>query len=211
MPYLQENGGAAVITSRCFQAVVVGCSAGGLDALRRLLAPLPADFPLPIVIVAHMAPDSGGMLVELLDRTCRLAVIQAEEKMAVVPGHAYICPAGYHLLVEEDRTLSLSVDDRVCNVRPSIDVLFESAADAWGEGLIGIVLTGANSDGTAGLLAVKAAGGYCLVEDPALAYAETMPRSAIEAGAADCVQALDAMPDLLMSLTMERTTKEMNR
>lgn len=197
--------------SRRFHAVVVGCSAGGLDALRRLLTPLPADFPLPIVVVAHMAPDGGSMLVELLDRICRLAVVQAEEKMAAVAGHVYVCPAGYHLLVEEDRSFSLSVDERVCNVRPAIDVLFESAADAWGEGLIGILLTGANCDGTAGLLAVKALGGYSLVEDPAQAYADTMPRSAIEAGAADSVQALDAMPDHLISLSMYRSTKETSR
>lgn len=200
-----------ITPSRIFHAVVVGCSAGGLDALRRVLAPLPATFPVPIVVVAHMAPDGGSMLAELLDKVCRLAVVQAHEKMAAEPGQVYVCPAGYHLLVEEDQTFSLSVDDRVCNVRPAIDVLFESAADAWGERLIGIVLTGANSDGTAGLLAIKAAGGYGLVEDPAHAYAATMPRSAIEAGAADCVLALDAMPDHLMKLTMERKPKEMSR
>jgi len=196
---------------RAFHAVVVGCSAGGLDALRRLLAPLPASFPVPIVVVAHMAPDGGSMLPELLDRVCHLVVVQAQEKMTAEPGHVYICPASYHLLVEADQTFSLSVDDRVCNVRPAIDVLFESAADAWGKGLVGVVLTGANSDGTAGLLAIKAAGGYGLVEDPAHAYAGTMPRSAIEAGAADCVMALDAMPGHLMKLTMERIPKEMSR
>lgn len=194
-----------------FHAVVVGCSAGGLDALRRLLAPLPAHFPLPIVVVAHTAPDGGSLLAQLLDRVCQLHVVQAAEKIPAEAGRVYVCPAGYHLLVEQDQTLSLSVDERVCNVRPAIDVLFESAADAWGAGLIGIVLTGANSDGTAGLLAIKAAGGYGLVEDPAQAYAPTMPRSAIEAGAADCVLDLDAMPGHLMQLTMPPPTKETRR
>src|SRR3954452_18394402 len=187
MPDLQEAGDGTVIATRIFQAVVVGCSAGGLNALRQLLGPLPADFAVPIVVVAHVAPDSGSILAELLNGICRLDVREAEEKTAVKAGHVYVGPAGYHLLIEEDATLSLSVDDRVCNVRPAIDVLFESAADVWGEGLIGIILTGANRDGTAGMLAIKAGGGYGIVEDPDGAFADTMPRSAIDAGTADSV------------------------
>jgi two-component system chemotaxis response regulator CheB len=183
-----------------FRAVVVGCSAGGLDALRLLLAPLPADFPLPIVVVAHLAPDSGSLLAELLDNACTLAVAEAAEKEVVQPGRVYIAPPGYHLLVEQDESLSLSVDEKVCNVRPSIDVLFQSAADVWAERLIGVLLTGANSDGTVGLRAVKGRGGYCLVQDPARAFAKTMPRSAISAGLADCLLPLDDMGRRLAAL-----------
>ncbi len=200
-----------MIAVRTFKAVVVGCSAGGLNALRQLLGPLPSDFPLPIVVVAHVAPDSGSILAQLLDGACHLSVREAEEKMAVEPGHVYVGPPGYHLLVEEDASLSLSVDDRVCNVRPAIDILFESAADAWGEGLIGIVLTGANRDGTAGMLAIKAAGGYGIVEDPEGAFADTMPRSAIDAGTADSILKTQDMPAHLLALAAGSAKHGANR
>lgn len=183
--------------------VVVGCSAGGLDALTRLLGPLPADFPLPVVVVAHMAPDPGNLLVELLDQRCSLAVREAEEKEPVQAGTIHIAPPGYHLLLERDLTFALSVDARVCNSRPSIDVAFESAADACGAGTIGVVLTGANSDGTLGLVAIKKKGGAGLVQDPATAEAETMPRSAIAAGAADFVGPLEALTVKLLELAKE--------
>jgi two-component system chemotaxis response regulator CheB len=165
-----------------------------------LLAPLPADFPIPIVVVAHLAPDGGSLLAELLASACRLRVHEAEEKDVVKPGHVYVAPPGYHLLVEQDESLSFSVDEKVCNVRPSIDVLFQSAADVWTDGLIAVVLTGANSDGTVGLRAVKGRGGYCLVQDPAQAFAETMPRSAISAGLADAIHPLDDIGPRLSSL-----------
>lgn len=183
-----------------FRAVVVGCSAGGLEALRRLLVPLPADFPLPIVVVAHVAPDSGSLLAELLSNACSLRVAEAQEKDVVKPGRVYIAPPGYHLLVERDESLSFSVDEKVCNVRPSIDVLFQSAADVWAERLIGVLLTGANSDGTGGLRAIRGRGGYCLVQDPAQAFAQTMPRSAISAGLADSILPLDDMGRQLAAL-----------
>ncbi len=191
-----------MIATRPFRAVAVGCSAGGLEALRHVLSPLPANFPLPVVVVAHIAPDGGSLLAELLAGTCRLPVTEAEEKAKAEGGHVYIAPPGYHLLVEEDETFSLSVDEKVCNVRPSIDVLFQSAADVWRAGLIGVVLTGANSDGTAGLRAIRQAGGYCLVQDPAQAFADTMPRSAIDAGLADCVAPLDDLAGQLMALAL---------
>jgi two-component system chemotaxis response regulator CheB len=183
-----------------FRAAVIGCSAGGLDALRLLLGRLPADLQLSIVIVVHAAPGSGGVLAGLLGQVCRLPVAEAVEKAPVMTGRVHVAPAGYHLLVERDETFSLSVDDKVCNVRPSIDVLFQSAADTWGPALVGILLTGANSDGTEGLRSIKGQGGRCVVQDPDTAFADTMPRSALSAGVADRALPLDKIADYLLTL-----------
>lgn len=182
---------------RTIEAVVIGCSAGGLDALRILLEALPTGFPATVIIVAHTAPCSDNLLPTLLAKICRLPVSEAREREPVLPGHVYVAPPNYHLLIEQDRTFALSVDERVCFVRPSIDVLFQSAADAYGERLVGVILTGANSDGAQGLKAVKAVGGFTLVQDPASAYADTMPKAAIATGAADKVLPLD---DLAMEM-----------
>ena len=189
---------------RRFRGVVVGCSAGGLEALRHLLAPLPATFPLPIVVVAHTAADGGGMLAPLLDAITPLPVVEAGDKMAAEPRRVHIAPAGYHLLLEADETFSLSVDDKVRNVRPAIDVLFDSAADVWTDGTIGIILTGANNDGTAGLKAIKALGGVGIAEDPDQAFADIMPRAAIAAGLIDHVVPLGAIAATLTALVGDR-------
>ena len=179
-----------------YEAVVMGASAGGLDALRRILSGLDESFPLPIVIVQHMAASSG-YLAELLDEACRIRVKEADEKEALAAGVAYLAPAGYHLLVEPERTLSLTVDGKVNFSRPSIDLLFETAADAFGPALIGVVLTGANADGAAGLRKIKAAGGLAIVQDPAEAQARAMPAAAIAAAPVDHVAPLVAIGDLL--------------
>ncbi len=171
----------------CADAVVVGCSAGGLEALRAILRGLPADFPVPVIVVAHHAADGDLLMAEILNRDSPLRVLGAEEKERAIAGHVYLAPGGYHLLVEADGTFSLSVDPKVCNCRPAIDVLFESAADAYGERLIGVLLTGANRDGSHGLLAIRRAGGRTVVQDPATAAVATMPRAAIDAGAAQRV------------------------
>ena len=177
------------------EAVVIGCSAGGLDALRTVLETLPTGFPSAVIIVAHIAPDCDSLLPSLLTKACRLPVSEAQEREPILPGHVYVAPPNYHLLIEPDRTFALSVDERVCFVRPSIDVLFHSAADAYGERLIGVVLTGANSDGAQGLKAVKAVGGLTLVQDPANAYADAMPKAAIATGAADKILPLDVLAE----------------
>ncbi len=116
----------------------------------------------------------------MLDAKCRLKVKEAEEKEALAAGHVYVAPANYHLLVEKDRTLALSTEDKVNYSRPSIDVLFESAAEVFGRELAGVVLTGGNSDGTRGLRRIKSRGGLALVQDPASAEAPTMPQAAID-------------------------------
>jgi two-component system, chemotaxis family, protein-glutamate methylesterase/glutaminase len=163
------------------EAVVIGASAGALDVLSNLLPGLPADYRLPILIVVHLPPDKTSLLAQLLRARCAIRVREAEDKEPIEPGVAYFAPPDYHLLVEQDKRLSLSDDEPVLFSRPSIDVLFESAADAYGDGLIGVVLTGANSDGANGLKAVVEAGGVAVVQSPKGAYAVAMPEAAIAA------------------------------
>ncbi len=160
----------------------IGASAGAVDALLQILPPLPKEFPLALLIVVHLPPpDSDGTLAMLLAGRCAITVKEAEDKEPIRPGVAYLAPPNYHLLVEPDLLLSLSSEEPVLYSRPSIDVLFESAADAFGDSLAGVVLTGANSDGARGLRAVVAAGGIALVQQPDGAEAATMPRAALEA------------------------------
>jgi two-component system, chemotaxis family, protein-glutamate methylesterase/glutaminase len=161
------------------EAIVIGASAGALEALSSLLPGLPADYRLPILVVVHLPPDKTSLLAELLRARCAIRVREAEDKEPIEPGVAYFAPPDYHLLVEQNKRLSLSDDEPVLFSRPSIDVLFESAADAYGGGLIGVVLTGANSDGANGLKAVVEAGGVAVVQSPGSAYAVAMPEAAI--------------------------------
>ncbi len=163
------------------EAIVIGASAGAFDVLSKLLPGLPADFQLPILIVVHLPADKTSLFAELLRARCAIRVCEAEDKEPIEPGVAYFAPPDYHLLVEQDKRLSLSNEEPVLFSRPSIDVLFESAADAYGEGLIGVVLTGANSDGANGLRAVVEAGGAAIVQSPEGAYAAAMPEAAIAA------------------------------
>ncbi|MFC4255719.1 chemotaxis protein CheB [Altererythrobacter xixiisoli] len=164
-----------------FQAVVIGASAGAVQALLRLLPALPGDFPLPVLIVVHVPPDRDNALVSLFREKCTLPVKEAEDKERAEPSTIYFAPSDYHLLVEQDGTLSLSSEQPVNYSRPAIDVLLATAADAWGAGLCAIVLTGANDDGAAGLKAVAGAGGVAIVEDPASAQFPTMPAAALAA------------------------------
>lgn len=180
------------------RAVVIGASAGAVDALSQILPALPADFPLPILIVVHVPSNRRNMLASLFQSKCRMVVREAEDKEPVVAGVIYFAPPDYHLLVEAERTLSLSADEPVLHSRPSIDVLFESAADAYGAALVGIILTGANPDGAKGLKAIADAGGTAIVEDPSKAYAEAMPMAAIKACAGARIMPLTAIASYLM-------------
>jgi two-component system chemotaxis response regulator CheB len=161
-------------------AIVIGASAGALEALSVILPALPEDFRLPIMVVVHVPPDRDSVLSEIFRAKCRLLVKEAEDKEPIVGGTVYFAPPDYHLLVEADHSLSLSTDEPVLFSRPSIDVLFESAADAYGAGLVGIVLTGANSDGAKGLRAIVECGGSALVQSPQGAFAAAMPEAAID-------------------------------
>ncbi len=181
-------------------AVVAGVSMGGVEALGILLGGLPGSFPLPLLIVHHVSPDSGSDLANILGARCAIRVKEADEGETPAPGTAYLAPPNYHLLVERDGTLALSVDALVNFARPSVDVLFESAADVFGSGLIGLVLTGAGSDGAKGLKRIKDKGGLAIIQDPQDAAADSMPRSALAAVKADHVLPLREIAPLLCKL-----------
>jgi two-component system, chemotaxis family, protein-glutamate methylesterase/glutaminase len=162
-----------------FAAVVIGASAGAFDALSAVLPKLPANYPLPILVVVHLPPDKKSMFAELLNARCNVEIREAEDKEPIRESVVYFAPPDYHMLVEADKRISLSNEEAVHFSRPSIDVLFESAADAFGETLIGAVLTGGSDDGAQGLKAIEAAGGLAIVQEPGTAYAATMPRAAL--------------------------------
>jgi two-component system chemotaxis response regulator CheB len=178
--------------------IVMGSSAGGLHALGVILGGLHRGFPAPIAIAQHRSADVEGRLVELLSRTSRLPVQEAEDKHPLLPGHVYLAPPDYHMLVERGE-IDLSVDAPVSWARPSIDVLFESAAYAYGPGAIAVALTGGSDDGAAGAVHVKAAGGMVLVQDPAGAYNPVLPRAVLERIAAH-VLPLDAIAGRLAEI-----------
>ncbi len=180
-----------------FSAVVIGASAGGINALSRILSVLDADFPAPVIVAQHMGPRSGDYIALHLDNLCRVKVKEADEKEPLVPGTVYIAPADYHLLVEADETLALTVDRRVNFSRPSIDVLFETAAEVFFERLIGVILTGASCDGAAGLCRVKELGGRAVVQSPGTAKVDIMPKSAIAAARVDHILPLDGIGEFL--------------
>jgi two-component system chemotaxis response regulator CheB len=184
-----------------YAAVVIGVSTGGVEALKVLLPALPAAFPLPIAIVQHRDRRSDGFLADYLNAMTGIAVSEAEDKEPFCAAHAYLAPAGYHLLIESDRSLSLTVDERVNYSCPSIDVLFESAANVFARSLIGVVLTGANADGAQGLRTIKARGGLAVVQDPHTAAAMSMPRAALDATPVDHVVPLERIAPLLTQIS----------
>lgn len=179
------------------EAVVIGASAGAVEALSVILPPLAVGFGLPIIVVVHVPADRRSIMADLFRAKCQLAVREAEDKEPLAADTIYFAPPDYHLLIEADRSLSLSSDEAVLFSRPSIDVLFESAADAYGAGLVAIVLTGANQDGANGLRAVAEAGGVAIVQDPAGAFASAMPEAAIRLCPEARVMSLAAIAEFL--------------
>lgn len=162
------------------RAVALGASAGGGLAIRRVLRDLPASYPLPILIVHHIAEGGSALQAELMSNALSLDVREARSGEPISSGKVYLAPANYHLLVEADYHLALADDERVSYSRPSIDVLLESAADVYGAGLIAILLTGANRDGAVGMLRARERGALTIVQDPVEAEFPTMPATAIE-------------------------------
>ena len=185
------------------EAIVIGASVGGWEALKTLLSALPASFPSPIAIVQHIGERSESFMAELLNQVSRIAVKEAEDKESLSSGTAYLAPPGYHLLIEPDRSFSLSVDERVNHARPSIDVLFESAAEVFGGTLIGIILTGANADGARGLKTIKEYGGLAIVQNPDDAENPTMPKAALTATEVDYIVSLQQLTTILFQLTAQ--------
>lgn len=163
-----------------YRLIVIGASLGGLHALRTVLSALPADFRLPLAVVQHRNPDAGDQLQFVLQESCALPVREAVDKEGIAPGTVYLAEPNYHLLVDGDH-FALSTEDAVNRARPSIDVLFETAAEAYGRQAIGVVLTGTGGDGALGLAAIQRHGGLALVESPAGARARGMPEAAIAA------------------------------
>ncbi|MCW2961425.1 MAG: cheB 1 [Thermoleophilia bacterium] len=188
------------------EIVCIGASWGGLDALRVLLAGIPASFPMPICIVQHRGDENDvELLIEFLSKVTELSVEEPEDKQPLRPGSVYVAPAGYHLMVNSGYT-ALSVEDRVRYSRPSIDVLFESAASSHGRHVTAIVLTGANDDGARGAQAVHRAGGTVLVQDPDTSERSEMPRATIATGVADMVLPLEQLADELVRRSAEART-----
>jgi two-component system chemotaxis response regulator CheB len=198
--FIEKN---PVPANRDYEAVAVGVSAGGLEALKRILSRLPKNFNRPLFIVYHIHKTSDDFLVRHLNETSRLRVKQAEDKETIKPAVVYLAPPDYHLLIEWDRTIALSTAERVNYSRPSIDVLFETAADVYGEKLIGIILTGANKDGSDGARKIKAAGGFVVVQDPETAEMDTMPRAAIAAAEPQLILSLEEIAEFLANLKQD--------
>lgn len=183
-----------------YDAIVIGTSAGGFKAVSTILENLSADYPVPLIVVQHRAKQSQDLFEEVLQRKCRMRVKQADEKEKVKSGSVYVAPPDYHLLVEMDHTFSLSSDPPVQFSRPSIDVLFESAACAYTNKLIGIILTGSNSDGAAGISVIQSLGGLTIAQDPAEAEYSLMPQAAIDTQGIKHVWGLSAIRDFLERL-----------
>lgn len=181
-----------------YELVVIGVSAGGLNALCTLASALPGDFGMAVVVVQHRSRDSEA-LCDVLQGCTALHIHEAVDKEPIQSGHLYLAPPDYHLLIEPG-FLSLSVEDPVRFSRPSIDVAFASAADSYGERTVGLVLTGANSDGAAGLRQIADQGGLPLVQDPETAEVRVMPRAALREVPESEVLALDAIAPRLLEL-----------
>jgi two-component system chemotaxis response regulator CheB len=189
-----------VSEARRLRLVAIGASAGGVTALLEILPLLPADFAFPVVVVVHQPAGHQSLLADFFGRKCLVRVAEAFDKAPLEPGHVYFSPADYHLMIEKDLTVVLSVDEPVNFSRPSIDVLLESAASSVGPGLLAVILTGNNADGAVGMKAVREAGGLGWVQSPSSAQAATMPQSTLWHAGADAVLTLAQMAKNLLLL-----------
>lgn len=183
-----------------YKCIVIGGSAGSLQVIMAFLAAIPADLPLPILIVLHRNKGFESSLDELFSSRTMAPVKEVEEKDIAAPGTVYICPADYHVLLETDHSFSLDYSERVNYSRPSIDVTFCSAADSFGEGLIALLLSGGNADGVEGLEYIRAKGGVAIVQDPDTADVPFMPQQAINKGCIDYIVPADEIPAFIMGL-----------
>lgn len=183
-----------------YEAVVIGASAGGLKALQIVFSNVDKKFNIPVMIVQHLHPESDDYFAQLLNEYGPLKFKEADDKEKIQKATAYLAPANYHLLVSVDRTLALNVDEKVNYCRPSIDILFESASGVYGKSLIGIILTGSNDDGAAGLEMIKKCGGLTIVQDPSTAEMDAMPLAAIKRIKVDHILSLEKIGKLLSKI-----------
>lgn len=179
------------------EAIVIGVSAGGFKTLDKLIMGLREDIQVPIIVVQHIGASSENYIVTYLNDKSPLNIKEVEEKEWIIGGTVYFAPSNYHVLIERNKTFSLTVEEKVSFARPSIDVLFESAAEAYPDQLLGLVLTGANSDGTNGCRAIKACGGLVFVQNPDEAEFMDMPLSVIRNHYQDAVMTIDEMIDVI--------------
>jgi len=187
-------------TPRAIEAIVIGASAGGIDALLQLLPGLPATFSIPIIVLLHVPDDRESRLAEIFGLRCALPTCEARDKDTIHDRMIYFAGAGYHLSIERGHIFSLSCEPPLHYSRPSIDILMESAADAYGTGLLGILLTGANDDGAAGLHHVQECGGMTIVQDPMEAQVSIMPAAALDVFIPDKILRLNDIHALLLTL-----------
>jgi len=187
-----------------YEAIVIGVSSGGMKAMKVMFSLLPKEFNTPIIIVQHISSQSENLWIRLLNDKSNLYIKEADEKESIENGKVYIAPPNYHLLIERDKTFSLTIDERVNYARPSIDVLFESAAEAYKSKLIGVILTGSNNDGTNGLKRIKEYGGLTIVQDPATAESSYMPASAIAVVQMDYILTLENIIKLLIKIDAQK-------
>lgn len=180
--------------------VAIGCSAGGIEALKNILPKLPEELKPAVVVIQHIGPQANSTLSEFFDALCKVSVKEAEDKEPLKSGTVYFAPSGYHLLLEKDFSFALNVDAPVNYVRPAIDVFMESAAPICQEGMLGIVLTGANNDGAQGLKLVQDHGGRTLVQNPETAEFPAMPRAALEVSVKSEVLNISDIANLLAAL-----------
>ena len=192
------------------ELIVIGASWGGLDTLSTVLSLLPSDFSIPILVAQHRKRNQleATQLTDILHQRCLLKVVDPEDKEEIKAGHIYISPSDYHMLVEDKGLLALSNEELVNHSRPSIDLLFESAAETYKRNIVGIILTGANSDGAKGLSRIKNMGGRCIVQDPETAEVDIMPLAAIAATQTDEILSLCDITSVLMEIERKRNTTE---
>jgi len=183
-----------------YKLITIGVSAGAMEALSVIIPKLPATFSIPVVIIQHISPHSDNYMTRYLNTISDIYVKEVDEKEKVRPGVVYTAPPNYHVLLEDDETFSLSVDERINFARPSIDVFFESAADVYRSLLMGVILTGANNDGSKGLKFIKKMGGTTIVQDPKTADVDGMPKAALESTKVDYILPLEEIGPFLAKL-----------
>jgi two-component system chemotaxis response regulator CheB len=191
---------------REFEAIVIGASAGGLNAFFNLFEHLPSNFPIPIIVVQHLHPQEDSVLPDLINSKTKLNVKEVVDKEEIHRGFIYFAPPNYHLLIEDKYSFSLTYDEKVNYSRPSIDVLFESASHVWAQNLIGIILTGANGDGAEGIKLVAKAGGTTIAQSPDSSEFPVMPQAAINTGFVQHILTIEQMVDFLINLSSMHQT-----